>query len=82
MKKRIRAGCLLLLLSALAGCGQGESTKAGSGVQTVVVGTGTDFPNIAFMDEKGELTGTVLPFKSRSVCIVLLSAFTVMYIGE
>ncbi|MBZ5517318.1 amino acid ABC transporter substrate-binding protein [Bacillus sp. KS1] len=57
IKKRIRAGCLLLLLGVLAGCGQGESTKAGSGVQTVIVGTGTDFPNIAFMDEKGELTG-------------------------
>lgn len=26
-------------------------------MQTVIVGTGTDFPNIAFMDEKGELTG-------------------------
>lgn len=57
IKKRIRAGCLLLLLGVLAGCGQGESAKAGSGVQTVIVGTGTDFPNIAFMDEKGELTG-------------------------
>ncbi len=57
IKKRIRAGCLLLLLGVLAGCGQGESTKAESGVQTVIVGTGTDFPNIAFMNEKGELTG-------------------------
>ncbi|MFP3615675.1 cation:dicarboxylase symporter family transporter, partial [Paraburkholderia sp. SIMBA_050] len=28
----------LLLLGVLSGCGQGESTKAGSGVQTVIVG--------------------------------------------
>lgn len=56
----------LLLLSivvavSVAGCGTNVSSSAGKkkekDVQTIVVGTGTQFPNICFIDDKGKLTG-------------------------
>ncbi|MCD2486698.1 sulfur-containing amino acid ABC transporter substrate-binding protein TcyK, partial [Staphylococcus aureus] len=43
----------------LSACGAGSQTT-GAGqkkVQTITVGTGTQFPNICFIDEKGDLTG-------------------------
>lgn len=55
MKKRklaLFAGCILILM--IAGCGKagGQEEK----VQTVTVGTGTQFPNICFI-QNGKLTG-------------------------
>ncbi|MBC2319773.1 amino acid ABC transporter substrate-binding protein [Listeria booriae] len=66
MKKWV-FGALLVVASGvlLAGCGLGTDTgassdaltKDGKDVKTIVVGTGTQFPNICFIDDKGNLTG-------------------------
>jgi len=56
----------LLLTGVIAGCGTGaksaEQDKEGTvnataGVKKIVVGTGTNFPKICFIDENGKLTG-------------------------
>ncbi|KDE23547.1 L-cystine-binding protein TcyJ [Bacillus subtilis] len=50
---------LFSLITVLSACGAGSQTT-GAGqkkVQTITVGTGTQFPNICFIDEKGDLTG-------------------------
>ncbi|MCY8360901.1 amino acid ABC transporter substrate-binding protein, partial [Bacillus inaquosorum] len=48
---------LLSVVALLGGCGSETNNKTDRQVQTVIVGTGTDFPNIAFLNEKGDLTG-------------------------
>ncbi|MBV7318498.1 MULTISPECIES: amino acid ABC transporter substrate-binding protein [Bacillus] len=57
MNKRMRIAFLLSVFGLLAGCGQETNGKTDSQAQTIIVGTGTDFPNIAFLNEKGDLTG-------------------------
>jgi len=56
----------LLLTGVIAGCSTGEKTAnedkegtahASAGVKKIVVGTGTNFPKICFIDENGKLTG-------------------------
>ncbi|WP_018757672.1 transporter substrate-binding domain-containing protein [Paenibacillus terrigena] len=56
----------LLLTGVIAGCGTDEKTanqdkegtvNASAGVKKIVVGTGTNFPKICFIDENGKLTG-------------------------
>lgn len=54
--------CGVVLVAALLGaCSLNEAhSKTAEGspeVQKIIVGTGTQFPNICFLDEKGELTG-------------------------
>src|SRR4051812_42218385 len=34
-----------------------ETAKGGSKVQKIIVGTGTQFPNVCFIDKNGKLTG-------------------------
>lgn len=53
---------LILLLTITAGCGEKPTTNAEGEdktgeVKKVIVGTGTQFPNICFIDENGKLTG-------------------------
>lgn len=65
MKKVAIGVALLSTLLVAAGCGTVATTKeTGSGstttaaaVKKVVIGTGTQFPNICFIDDKGNLTG-------------------------
>ncbi|CAM5578975.1 hypothetical protein LSPH24S_09390 [Lysinibacillus sphaericus] len=57
--------CVLMLL--LTACSSTEKSQIDSSkdakaqgknnVQTILVGTGTQFPNICFLDDKGNLTG-------------------------
>ena len=51
----------IVVAVSVAGCGTNVSSSAGKkkekDVQTIVVGTGTQFPNICFIDDKGKLTG-------------------------
>ncbi|MGB3782447.1 transporter substrate-binding domain-containing protein [Priestia megaterium] len=51
----------IVVAVSVAGCGTNASSSAGEkkekDVQTIVVGTGTQFPNICFIDDKGKLTG-------------------------
>ncbi|MFD0617586.1 transporter substrate-binding domain-containing protein [Paenibacillus sp. GCM10027629] len=56
----------LLLTGVIAGCDTGEKTanqdkegtvNASAGVKKIMVGTGTNFPKICFIDENGKLTG-------------------------
>ncbi|MCY1048627.1 amino acid ABC transporter substrate-binding protein [Mammaliicoccus sciuri] len=53
MKKLLSLIITFALLIALSGC----SAKSKSKVETINVGTGTQFPNICFIDKDGELTG-------------------------
>ncbi len=59
MKKKY--GVLALALVAaltLSACGaKDEPEAANKKVQTITVGTGTQFPNVCFLDENGKLTG-------------------------
>ncbi|HAA3655347.1 TPA_asm: amino acid ABC transporter substrate-binding protein [Listeria monocytogenes] len=59
MKKKY--GILALALTAeltLSACGGKEEPEAANQkVQTITVGTGTQFPNVCFLDENGKLTG-------------------------
>lgn len=58
---------LLLLMALLTACASSEKSdgdsneqktaQGGKDVQKIIVGTGTQFPNICFIDEKGNLTG-------------------------
>ncbi|MET3287464.1 UNVERIFIED_CONTAM: L-cystine transport system substrate-binding protein [Brevibacillus sp. OAP136] len=66
MRKLSIATALLSTLLLSAGCGAVETTKdagaSGSGgdtagVKKIIIGTGTQFPNICFIDDKGNLTG-------------------------
>ncbi|WP_054023213.1 transporter substrate-binding domain-containing protein [Bacillus sp. FJAT-28004] len=65
MKKRFVLSIALVLAFTLAGCGGNKNnagTDAGSGeaskaVTKIVVGTGTQFPQVCFIDENGKLTG-------------------------
>ncbi|WP_281503659.1 amino acid ABC transporter substrate-binding protein [Ectobacillus sp. JY-23] len=58
--KKIRVMLLLTMLTVIGGCNDTVSTKADKDnqrVKKVVVGTGTQFPNICFIDKNGKLTG-------------------------
>lgn len=66
MKKLFVFTIIIALAGVLAGCGANGGTnedKANSGTTAdakpikVVVGTGTQFPNVCFIDEDGNLTG-------------------------
>lgn len=67
MKKRFVLSIALVLALTVAGCGSnknntGSSAETGSGeasksVTKIVVGTGTQFPKVCFIDENGKLTG-------------------------
>ncbi len=67
MKKWFILSTALILTLTLAGCGSsknnaGANAEAASGeaskaVKKIVVGTGTQFPNVCFIDENGKLTG-------------------------
>lgn len=67
MKKSIVAAVVIVLAGVIAGCGAntkgGEAQKdsavnaAEGKVTKIVVGTGTAFPRICFIDENGKLTG-------------------------
>ncbi|MFJ8458114.1 transporter substrate-binding domain-containing protein [Lysinibacillus xylanilyticus] len=65
--KKLSFYLLLLLAVLLTACtssekSEGDTSKnnaaqGGKGVQKIIVGTGTQFPNICFIDDKGNLTG-------------------------
>src|SRR4030095_8987445 len=67
MKKLFILSIALILTLTLAGCGNKEnnagsnsepaSGEAANKVTKIVVGTGTQFPNVCFIDENGKLTG-------------------------
>lgn len=58
MNRAWKAAVLLLLAAlALAGCGGASAGESKSGVKKIIVGTGTQFPKVAFIDENGKLTG-------------------------
>ncbi|MDU4695406.1 MULTISPECIES: transporter substrate-binding domain-containing protein [Paenibacillus] len=67
MKRWLSAAAVLVLTGVLAGCGAGASSgteskdaaaSAASGeVKKIIVGTGTGFPKVCFIDENGKLTG-------------------------
>lgn len=67
MKKLLILSIAVILVLTIAGCGNnvnnaGSGSKAASGeaskeVTKIVVGTGTQFPNVCFIDENGKLTG-------------------------
>ncbi|GED72747.1 L-cystine-binding protein TcyK [Brevibacillus reuszeri] len=68
MKNRYKFSTLLMALVIFAvGCGSTESTNQASvakptdggsaNVKKIIVGTGTKFPNVCFIDENGKLTG-------------------------
>lgn len=67
MKRWLSAAAVLVLAGALAGCGAGASggteakdTAASAAlgeVKKIIVGTGTGFPKVCFIDENGKLTG-------------------------
>jgi L-cystine transport system substrate-binding protein len=64
--QKFRTALLFItMLAVLAGCSSGNAanesdTAAASGqdkVKKIIVGTGTQFPNVCFIDENGKLTG-------------------------
>ncbi|RDZ18404.1 amino acid ABC transporter substrate-binding protein [Priestia megaterium] len=61
MKKLQLTAIFLSLLILLAACGTTNKETAANAskdkVQKIIVGTGTQFPNICFLDDKGNLTG-------------------------
>lgn len=58
MKKIILLVLLAIPALFLSGCGAPGSAGTGiRGPEKIVVGTGTQFPNICFIDDKGNLTG-------------------------
>ncbi len=65
MKKWLTLSIIIALTGVLAGCGQNGGTKtnaetggsASAAPIKIIVGTGTQFPNVCFIDENGKLTG-------------------------
>lgn len=67
LMKKISFYLLLVLAALLTACANSEKTvgdasaqktaQSGKDVQKIIVGTGTQFPNICFLDDKGNLTG-------------------------
>ncbi|MEM1505462.1 amino acid ABC transporter substrate-binding protein [Domibacillus sp. 8LH] len=67
MKKYVVFLLALLLTAVMAACSPKENAgtteaEAGSGTssskaKTIIIGTGTQFPNVCFLDENGKLTG-------------------------
>lgn len=65
IKKMRTAMLFITMLAVLAGCSAGGGAdEASSGtnssqgtVKKIIVGTGTQFPNVCFIDENGKLTG-------------------------
>lgn len=67
MKKLLILSAAIILVLTLAGCGNKASDanknsnsaggEANKEVKKIVVGTGTQFPNVCFIDENGKLTG-------------------------
>ncbi|WP_146737965.1 transporter substrate-binding domain-containing protein, partial [Bacillus tropicus] len=60
MKIRLAVMSLTIAATAaLSACGAGGEAASGNqkNVKNITVGTGTQFPNICFIDDKGKLTG-------------------------
>jgi L-cystine transport system substrate-binding protein len=58
MKHAWKAAILLILAAlALAGCGGASAGESKGGAKKIIVGTGTQFSKVAFIDENGKLTG-------------------------
>lgn len=68
MKKLAMISAVILLMVLATGCGatnsnsatdvaQGDKTNETTEVKKLIVGTGTQFPNVCFIDENGKLTG-------------------------
>ncbi|MCM3172952.1 MULTISPECIES: transporter substrate-binding domain-containing protein [Paenibacillus] len=63
MKKWSLLTVTTALLVALTGCSTGEETSTATGADgaqaptKIIVGTGTQFPNVAFIDDNNKLTG-------------------------
>ncbi|MBB3129690.1 L-cystine transport system substrate-binding protein [Paenibacillus rhizosphaerae] len=68
MRKTLAVVAGIMLAGVIAGCGSGSkggetsadtaaNAAAGGAVKKIVVGTGTAFPKICFIDENGKLTG-------------------------
>nr|WP_152400265.1 transporter substrate-binding domain-containing protein [Paenibacillus cellulositrophicus] len=67
MRKTLAVVAGIMLAGVIAGCGSGSkggetsadtaANAAGGTVKKIVVGTGTAFPKICFIDENGKLTG-------------------------
>ncbi|OZB95983.1 amino acid ABC transporter substrate-binding protein [Paenibacillus sp. XY044] len=67
MRKTLAVVAGIMLAGVIAGCGSGSkggetstdtaANAAGGAVKKIVVGTGTAFPKICFIDENGKLTG-------------------------
>lgn len=69
MKKTVTGVMFILLAGVMAGCGTnannagandpatGKAEAASAKVEKIVVGTGTSFPKVCFIDENGKLTG-------------------------
>jgi len=65
--KKISFYLLFVLAALLTACVSSEKSdgdasaqntaQGGKDVQKIIVGTGTQFPNICFLDDKGNLTG-------------------------
>ncbi|SDN78549.1 amino acid ABC transporter substrate-binding protein, PAAT family [Psychrobacillus sp. OK028] len=55
MKKLVLVA--LVLAVAFLGACSSNVAESKSGVQKIIVGTGTQFPNVCFIDENGKLTG-------------------------
>lgn len=55
MKKKLISILAVLLLTVLTACSNADASD--KKVQTITVGTGTQFPNICFIDKNGKLTG-------------------------
>ncbi|MDP1510809.1 transporter substrate-binding domain-containing protein [Paenibacillus sp. CMAA1739] len=61
MKKWFAILSVMAIILVLAGCGSSDDTSSASGssrdVKKIIVGTGTQFKNVCFIDENGNLTG-------------------------
>jgi L-cystine transport system substrate-binding protein len=64
MKKKMIGVITILAALLISACGTQETSNSSSNasnedkkVQKIIVGTGTQFPNVCFIDEDGKLTG-------------------------